>query len=712
MKNYIKQSLAFVFLCLLISGCSKQEEVTQHEQLKEQKSTTEIQWDTYGVPHIYGTDDESVFYGFGWAQAKSQGDIILRLYGQARARGAEYWGAEYEDTDKWLLGNDVPARGKQWYEQQEPQFKKDLDAFAKGINDYANKYPETIDPEVLKVLPVSGEDVVTHAHRLMNFIYVASEARTVGDAAPKVKNGSNTYAVMPKKSKSGHTMLLQNPHLPWATGFFTYYEAHLSGPDFEMYGATQVGLPVIRFAFNQNMGISNTVNSMLGATTYQLRLKDGGYLFDGEVLPFDTVVKSYKVLEKDGSLVEKTLPVRHSVHGAVFERKDGETVALRVAGLDRPGMLKQYFDMLQARSFDEFTSIMKRLQIPTFNITYADKAGNIQYLDNGILPKRKSGDLDFWKGLVPGDSSDYLWTEIHSYEDLPKVINPEGGFVQNANDPPWIATYPPVYKPEDFPDYVAVKGPMSFRAQNAVRMMVEREKLSFEEFEEMKISTYALMADRVLDELLDAARTSDDPEVQQAVVLLSEWNRTFDAENRAGFLFEEWAVQFSGPRPRFLGKDNYRTAWTIDNPIDTPVGIKDPSDAVSMLKVAIAETKKKYGRIDPVFGDISRFRLDGVDLPGHGGYGNLGAFNVITWVDPDGDGIREPYHGETWVSMVEFSTPVKAKGMMAYGNSRQKGSKHYADQLEFLANDDYRTLWLQKAEIDAHTVETESISMK
>ena len=74
---------------------------------------------------------------------------------------------------------------------------------------------------------------------------------------------------------TGNTMLLQNPHLSWITNYFTYYEAHLVGPDFEVYGATQIGLPIIRFAFNQQMGISNTVNGMLGYTTYKLTLKDG-----------------------------------------------------------------------------------------------------------------------------------------------------------------------------------------------------------------------------------------------------------------------------------------------------------------------------------------------------------------------------------------------------------------------------------------------------
>ncbi|MGH1560863.1 penicillin acylase family protein [Caulobacter segnis] len=72
-------------------------------------------------------------------------------------------------------------------------------------------------------------------------------------------------------------------------------EAHLTGPDFEVYGATQVGLPIVRFAFNQQMGITNTVNSMVGATNYKLTLEDGGYLFDGKVLPFKTQSTTYKV---------------------------------------------------------------------------------------------------------------------------------------------------------------------------------------------------------------------------------------------------------------------------------------------------------------------------------------------------------------------------------------------------------------------------------
>ncbi|WP_232618361.1 penicillin acylase family protein, partial [Xanthomonas arboricola] len=52
----------------------------------------EILWDRYGVPHIYARTEAGTFYGFGWAQTHSHGNLLLHLYGEARGRAAEYWG--------------------------------------------------------------------------------------------------------------------------------------------------------------------------------------------------------------------------------------------------------------------------------------------------------------------------------------------------------------------------------------------------------------------------------------------------------------------------------------------------------------------------------------------------------------------------------------------------------------------------------------------
>lgn len=663
----------------------------------------EILWDSFGVPHIYAKTEEGGFYGFGYAQAQSHGDLLLRMYGESRARAAEYWGDKYSAQDKWLVSNDVPARSIQWFKMQTPQMQKDLNGFAAGVNAYAAAHPDKIDPAMKVVLPLTGVDIIGHAQRLMNFGYIASDRRVLTDPSINEAGGSNAWAVAPSRSASGKAMLLANPHLPWAPSQLTYYEAHINAPGLSIYGATQVGLPVLRFGFNKDLGFTNTVNTMLGYTSYQLTLEGNGYKFDGKTLPFKSVPKSYKVRQPDGTLKTISFEQKSTVHGPVFELPGGKTtIALKVAGLDRPGVLEQYLEMGKAHDWAGFEKALRKMQVVMFNIVYADRAGHILYLDNGLLPKHPDGDLKYWGGLVPGDTSKTLWKDVHSYDEMPKVFDPSGGFVQNANDPPWVTTWPRTLDPKAFPAYVAPVGPMSQRAQMSVKLMSSKPKMSFDDFVERKVTTTSLMADRMLPELLKAAAGSTDPDVQAASALLKNWDHRFEAGSRGALLFETWAGIFA-PK-NFTVQTNYAVKWTLDDPLETPRGLKDPAASVAMLKQAVAKTKELYGALDRPYGDVSRFHIDDVNLPANGGFGNTGVFRTITW-GPMKNGERTPIAGETWVSMVEFGTPMKAVGVMSYGNSSQPGSKHKGDQLKFVADKTFRTLWIDRADVQKNVEE-------
>ena len=663
----------------------------------------EILWDSFGVPHIYAKTEEGGFYGFGYAQAQSHGNLLLRMYGESRARAAEYWGEKYESQDKWLVANDVPARSVQWFRQQTPQMQKNLEAFAAGINAYAAAHPDRIAAEVKVVLPLKGVDIIAHAQRLMNFGYIASDRKVLSDPSINEAGGSNAWAVAPSRSASGKAMLLANPHLPWAPSQLTYYEAQITAPGLAIYGATQVGLPVLRFGFNNDLGFTNTVNTMQGFTSYRLTLEGNGYRFDGKVLPFKSETKSYKVKQADGTLKTVSFEQKSTVHGPVFTLPDGKTViALKVAGLDRSGVLEQYLDMGKARDWVTFEKALRRMQVVMFNIIYADRAGHILYLDNGLLPKHASGDLKYWSAPVPGDTSATLWKDVHSYDDMPKLFDPATGFVQNANDPPWLATWPRALDPKAFPAYVAPVGPMSQRAQMSVKLMTKTPKISFDDFVSRKLTTTSLMAERMLPDLLAAATGSNDADVQAATALLEDWDHRFEPDSRAALLFETWAGIFA-PR-NFTDQSNYAVKWTLDDPLETPRGLKDPAAAVAMLKQAVAKTKQLYGAIDRPYGDVSRFHIGDVSVPANGGFGNTGVFRTITW-GPMKNGERTPVHGETWVSMVEFGTPLKAVGLMSYGNSSQPGSKHNSDQLQLLADKKFRSLWIDRADIERHLEE-------
>ena len=465
---------------------------------------------------------------------------------------------------------------------------------------------------------------------------------------------------------------------------------------------------MLRFAFTKDVAFTNTVNTILGFTSYKLTPSGEGYVFDGKTLPFRTERMSYKVLQPDGSLKTVEWVQKFAVQGPVFDVPGGGgQIALKVAGLDRSGGLAEYWEMGHAHGWADMQRALRRLQVPMFNIVYADKDGHILYLDNGILPKHpQGGNFATWSKPVAGDTSATLWTGIHSYDDLPKVFDPASGFVQNTNDPPWVTSWPQPLKPTDYPAYLSVVGPMSQRSQMSVKLMAEGPKPSFDDFVSRKLTTRSLMADRLLPELVPLAEKSADPELRAAAVLLKNWDHRYEPDARGALLFETWAAIFS-PK-NFTVLTNYRESWSAAEPISTPTGLKDPAAALQMLKQAIAKTEELYGAVDRPYGDVSRFNLDGTNLPGNGGFGNTGVFRTITW-GPMVKGERTPVHGETWVSMVEFGTPMKAVGLMSYGNSSQPGSKHSGDQLPFLASKTFRTLWTDRTEVEKHVEETDTI---
>jgi acyl-homoserine-lactone acylase len=157
--------------------------------------------------------------------------------------------------------------------------------------------------------------------------------------------------------------------------------------------------------------------------------------------------------------------------------------------------------MSKASDLTEFESALAMLQNPMFNVIYADRSGNILYLFGGNVPVRSEGDFAFWHGTIDGTQSKFIWQETHAYGDLPRVLNPPAGFLQNCNDAPWVCTYPPVLEPGKFPPYMAPYGTY-WRAQRAVNMVKDNPSISFDQLVDYKLNTGMEVADRFLDDLL------------------------------------------------------------------------------------------------------------------------------------------------------------------------------------------------------------------
>ncbi|MFN6570078.1 acylase [Dendronalium sp. ChiSLP03b] len=657
--------------------------------------STEILWDTYGVPHIYGKDNQSAFYAFGWSQMQSHGDLLLRLYGQARGRAAEYWGEEYTESDRWVLTTGIPERANSWYNAQSSNFRSYLDAFAAGINAYASQNPKLINDEVEMVLPIKPEDVMAHLHRVLNFTFVVNPEQVLELSKQKLQAGSNGWAIAPSHSASGKAMLLANPHLPWSD-LFLWYEAQITAPGIDAYGATLVGIPVLAIAFNNNLGWTHTVDTYDGWDLYELTLADEGYRFDDKVRNFETKTLFLKVKRKDGSLQEQPLVVKNSVHGPVVVEKNGKALALRVAGLDRPGVLQQWWDMARSQNLNQFETALKRLQLSMFTVMYADKQGHIMHLFNGQVPVRSFGDFKYWQGIIPGNTSKTLWTKIHPYQDLPRVVDPKSGWLQNTNDPPWTTTFPTAINPDRYPPYIAPRF-MDFRSQRSVRMLAEDDKISFDEMIADKHSTRMELADRILDDLIPAVRKYGQELGQKAADVLEAWDRQANADSRGAVLCASWVKQMDWDRM-------FSKPWSEKSPRTTPDGLANPKVAVATLEAVAAQVQKTYGALDVSWGKVFRLKLGNVDLPANGGDGNLGIFRALDFA-PEGNGQFQAVAGDSYVAAIEFSHPVRAQVLTSYGNATQPESRHISDQLQMFANKKLRPCWRSRSDILAHLEE-------
>ncbi len=662
---------------------------------------TEILWDEWGVPHIYAVDNRDLFYSFGWAQMQSHTNLILKIYAMSRGRAAEYWGEQYLQNDRIVHALDLPTISRQWYQSQTEEFKGYIDAFSEGMMDYITEHPEEVDSLFLEVLPVVKEDVLQHALFVLYTRFVGG-----GELYQAVRwdqMGSNTYAVGPKKSASGNAMLVMNPHLPWSDEWL-FYEAHFNTSDLNLYGATLVGLPTLGIAFNQYLGWSHTNNTIDNADRYELTMRDNGYVLDGNIKPFIVRRSSLKVKGNDGKLETVELNVLSTPeHGTVIKVSDNKAIAVKMPGFDRPYGMVQWWRMGNAKSFNEFKDALTEVQIPFFNIMYADKEGNIFYMFNGQVPVRRVGDWDFWSGIVGGSRSYNLWSDVHRYQDLPKIENPSTGWLQNANDPPWTCTFPLQLVPKDYPSYMAPVE-MGFRPQRSVRMLYEDPSITFDELVSYKLSTRIEFADRILDDLIESIEKYGSPKLYEARDVLKNWDRHADAESRGMALFYSWAQEINPSR-----SSNFERPWTIADAMRTPDGLADQEEAVRALNRVIEHFEEANIPLDVPWGEVYRIKYGDYDLPGNGSDGSVGIYRVAWSGGPEENGISYISGGDSWQGVIEFGDRVNAKVLLSYGNSTQRNSPHYGDQLALFSKKELRDCYFYPMEVKRHVSRRETL---
>ena len=151
------RSLLIVTALLLLSGCAEKFNAAEYLQLDE-KYDVVIERDHLGVPHIIGERDVDAAFGFAYAQAEDNWQIIHDSIPFYRGTNAAINGRDAATIDfliHWLgIWDDLDAG----YETQlKPETRAYIEAFADGINYYAALHPEETNQ---RLFPINGKDIV------------------------------------------------------------------------------------------------------------------------------------------------------------------------------------------------------------------------------------------------------------------------------------------------------------------------------------------------------------------------------------------------------------------------------------------------------------------------------------------------------------------------------------------------------------------------
>jgi acyl-homoserine-lactone acylase len=662
---------------------------------------TEILWDRYGIPHIFASDHASLFYAYGYAQMEAHSELLVRLYTQSRGRAAEFYGEQYLDSDRWVRVNGIPELAKRWAAQQPPDFAPLLEAFVAGLNAWGKEHNDSLSAAAKAAFPFHPEDVLAHGLRVIHYDWLvsASKVETRLKRAELGVHGSNEWAIAPSHSANGHAMLMSNSHLEWGD-MHTYFEVQLNAPGVNSYGAVWVGIPVLRQCFTDYLGWTQTTNNPNGADLYRLTLKDGGYVLDGTVRQFQASKQIIHVRQSDGTTRDEPLRIRRSEQGPLVVDRPNTAIALRVTALDRPRLFEQFWKMGLAHNLKEFQDAVRMQQLPLFNTAYADRDGHIMYLYNAAVPIRPRGDYQFWSGIVPGDKSDLIWdpSKIVPYEQLPKVIDPETGWVQNSNDMPWTSAYPMLLDSSKFAPYLAPPTGITTRAQRGIRTLSPPKKMTFEDVKAGKLSTHVETADQFVDDLIAAAHKLGTDRAKKAADVLAVWDRAADNDSDGTLLFYRFLL---GAGTGFQNIGGYAIRSDEHRPLDTPRGFAEPLKAAVLLDKVAGDLEKQYGSLHVKWGDVVRLRRGNSDLPGNGAPSMMGAIRTVD-LSPFADGKAAAVRGDSYFAVIEFSTPVHAEALLGYGNWSKPGSKHVDDQLPLFSKKQMRPVWRARTEIEAN----------
>jgi acyl-homoserine-lactone acylase len=687
--------------------------ITRAQQpAKPYPERVEIRRTAYAVPHILAEDLAALGFGLAWVQLEDYGPRLVVNLLRGRGELATVFGRDSIESD--FSFQQTHQHVLDTYHLLDQDTRDLCEGFAAGTNRYVETHPDRFAGWRLprftpQDVAAAWTDETVEPKSRMFLRRLQAERRARADSLRQLGAGSNAWAFAPSRTKSGRAILMRNPHLNWQAG---YYEAQITVPGvIDFYGDFRIGYPLyFNGGFNENLGWATTNNDVDVEEIYALDVdpdQPDNYMFDGGSIPLERAPVTVAWKNGDG-LSTETREFWRTPLGPVIDRGEGKIYVIRSAEWGEYRKTEQFLRMMEAHNLDEWKGAMRMRAHVEQNLTYADRQGNIFYIWNGTVPKLpgpSGGDT----AAIPAHSSADIWTEIVPFEQLPQLLNPKGGYLQNANDPFYYTNLNAVFDSTKFPANFS-RPALGLRSQMSLSLVTQMKKMSLEDVIRLKFSPRMMAAERFKDDLIAAVQaTNPSGEVADAVRLLEQWDNTVASETRGSTLFETWFERYlrsdePGRRRPVDQAALFARPWSPAAPTTTPDGLADAPRAVRLFTWAMDETRRRFGSWDVTWGEAHRVRVGDVDLPANGCAGGDGCFRVF-WFEDAPDGKRVVSGGDGWVLAVEFDKDgPRAYSVLAYGESNLPNSPHHTDQTAMFVNGQTKKVAFTEADIAAQLV--------
>lgn len=691
----------FLFLFILLDACKTPRSAMDLARWQAQAANITIIRDDFGVPHIYGKTDADAVFGLLYAQCEDDFNRVEHNYLRAIGRLAEVEGEKelYSDLRARLFMTKEEAIAN--YKKSPEWLKKLCDAFADGINFYLHTHPE-VKPKLLTRFepwfPMYfsegsiGGDIEQISTQRIRAFYENDQSLGMTEFGDGLLHpdpheepvGSNGFAISGQLTASGHAMLLINPH----TSFYFRPEVHVvSEEGLNVYGAVTWGQFFVYQGFNEKTGWMHTSSytDVIDEFLEKVTKENGRYVYQygEEKRPVTTLQTTLKY--KDGDqLKEKKFPIYRTHHGP-FTHKLGDHWVATALMWDPVNALAQSYTRTKLGGHREFREMMNMRTNSSNNTVFADAEGNIAYYHGNFIPRRNP-QFDFSK---PVDGSDPAtdWQGLHDVNECIVVVNPPNGWLQNCNSTPFTCAAENSPKPEDFPVYMRLPAE-NFRGIHAVRLLRERSGFTLDKLIETAYDPVLPGFEKLIPGLLTAWDESSrkEPALAPAIETLRKWDFTTSAESVALSLAYYYGTLYDakGVAPAGLEGMERINFFGTGSP---------PAERLAFFSEAVQKLVADFGTWNTPWGEINRFqRLTGdIEQPfddsksslpvglASGRWGALASYGARQF-----KGTKRIYgtSGNSFVAVVEFGEKVKAKSLLAGGQSGDPKSPHFFDQAQ------------------------------